>query len=73
MSDEPTNAELARAIGRIESEMASGFARLERKMDEVTGDHEKRLRALERWMWTCIGLSLTGALSGITAFFGGGA
>lgn len=27
------------------------FTRIEQKLDTVTGDHERRLRTLEKWMY----------------------
>lgn len=53
-------------------ELTRSLARIERKLDEVTSDHEKRLRAVERWMWTAMGFGGVGAASGIAALFGGG-
>lgn len=32
-------------------ELGRSLARIEAKVDTVTGDHEKRLRAVERWMY----------------------
>lgn len=56
VSGEVTPAELARSIARIEG-----------KIDRALDDHEKRLRTVERWMWTVLGLSAAGAASGFTA------
>jgi hypothetical protein len=58
--DEMTFGELSRILGRIE-----------KKLDEVTNDHERRLRAVERWMWTAMGLSAAGAGTGIWSLLGG--
>jgi hypothetical protein len=70
VNEDISAAEFARAVARIDS-LTEIVARIEKKLDENIGDHEKRLRAIEKWMWTCIGLSVTGALSGLAAFFGG--
>ena len=59
--DEMTNGELTRTLVRIE-----------RKLDEVTSDHEKRLRTVERWMWTAAGTGLVGAAAGLSALLNGG-
>lgn len=53
-----TNAELRRSLARIES-----------KLDRVTDDHEVRLRKVERWVWTSVGLAAAGATSGVGALF----
>lgn len=66
-----TNAELARCIARLESSMTGAVSRLEDKLDRVTDDHEQRIRRVERWMWTCLGLSAAGAGAGLSAWFGG--
>lgn len=58
--DEMTNGEIVRLL-----------LRMEKKLDEVTSDHEKRIRALERWVWGAAGAGGIGALSGLAAFFGG--
>ena len=60
MTDDVTMAELARSMQRIES-----------KLDQAIGDHEKRLRRLEQWVWTAAGAGGVGALSGISALLGG--
>lgn len=49
MSEEITNAELARLLMRIE-----------RKLDEAVGDHEQRIRKLERNLYVASGLSMAG-------------
>lgn len=51
-----TNSELSRALVRIES-----------KLDQITGDHEQRLRRVERFAWIATGLSTAGMLSGVMA------
>lgn len=51
---EVTNAELSRSLVRIEV-----------KLDSVTGDHERRLRSVERWMYMAMGLAGAGAVSGV--------
>jgi hypothetical protein len=57
-SEDVSTAELARSLQRIEQ-----------KLDRVTDDHEQRLRRLERWMWTAVGLSAAGAVSGFLSLF----
>jgi hypothetical protein len=51
--------------------------RIERKLDKVTDDHEKRIRALERSLWVAGGIALagtgTGVVSVLNIMFGGGA
>lgn len=65
MSYEPSNAELNRSLVRIEV-----------KLDSVTGDHESRLRRVERTLYVTMGLAGAGVASGagsfIAALFGGG-
>jgi hypothetical protein len=56
MEDEVRNSELARALTRIEN-----------KLDQVSGDHEQRLRRMERWIWIATGMSLAGMISGVLA------
>ena len=57
MSDEGvTNSELSRALTRIEAQLG-----------QVTGDHEIRLRRVERWVWIATGMSAAGMLSGVIA------
>lgn len=51
-----TNSELARALIRIEG-----------KLEQVTGDHELRLRRVERWVWIASGMSAAGMISGLIA------
>lgn len=58
--EEVTTGELARSLQRIEA-----------KLDQVTGDHEQRLRRVERWMWTAMGLAGAGAVSGIGSLLSG--
>jgi hypothetical protein len=55
--DEVTNSELSRSLVRIES-----------KLDRATDDHEQRLRRVERWMWTALGVSGVGGVTGVGAF-----
>jgi hypothetical protein len=52
-------------------EIARSLRRIETKLEEVTGDHEKRLRAIERWMYGAAGAGGLGALTGLMALFGG--
>lgn len=40
MDDAVTNAEIVRSLQRIEA-----------RLDTVTGDHEQRLRKVERWVY----------------------
>lgn len=54
--EEVTTGELGRSLQRIEA-----------KLDQVTGDHEQRLRRVERWMWTAMGLAAAGAASGLAS------
>jgi hypothetical protein len=56
--DEVTNSELSRSLVRIEQ-----------KLDTVTGDHERRLRTVERWMYVAMGLGGAGAASGVATMF----
>lgn len=64
MKEEITNAELMRWLTRIE-----------RKIDDVIGDHEHRLRRVERVMYMTAGIALagmgTGASSLIYTIIGG--
>lgn len=59
------------AEGVSTAELARSLARIEQKLDGVTSDHEQRLRRVERWMWTALGLSGAGAATGISAWMGG--
>lgn len=56
MPEEVTNSELSRSLIRIES-----------KLDLVTGDHEVRLRRLEKYVYVSLGLAVAGATSGVGA------
>jgi len=59
-----TNAELARALVRIES-----------KLDKMSEDHEARIRRLEKFVYVGLGLGSAGATSGLAslaALIGGG-
>lgn len=60
-------------MGSIERQLE----RIERKLDKVTDDHEKRIRALERSLWLAGGIALVGggggAVSVLSVIFGGGA
>jgi len=56
--EEVTNAELSRSLVRIEA-----------KLDQVTGDHEIRLRRIERYVYISLGLAAAGAASGLSALF----
>ena len=49
MNEEITNAELARLLIRIE-----------RKLDEAIGDHEQRIRKLERNLYLASGVAMAG-------------
>jgi hypothetical protein len=51
---EVTNAELSRSLVRIEG-----------KLDNVTSDHEGRLRRIERMVYIAIGLGSAGTASGV--------
>lgn len=55
-SADVTDAEVVRWLERIES-----------KLDKITGDHEDRLRRLERAVWVTAGISGAGIASGIGA------
>ncbi|MBX6357645.1 MAG: hypothetical protein IRZ05_17555 [Micromonosporaceae bacterium] len=54
MDDDLTLGELARSLVRIEM-----------KLDQAIGDHETRLRRVERVMWVALGLAAAGGVSGI--------
>lgn len=43
--------------------------RIELKLDKAIDDHERRLRALERWVYIASGLALTGTGTGIASLF----
>lgn len=60
MVEEVTTGELARSLQRIEG-----------KLDQVTSDHEQRLRRVERWMWTTMALSIAGGASGLASLLTG--
>jgi hypothetical protein len=57
-------------------EVARTTMRIERKLDGLSDDHERRLRALERWMWGAIALGGAGSAAAINqlvhAVAGGG-
>lgn len=60
------------------AEMGRAINRIERKLDGVTGDHEKRLRELERqnatlrgWLIGAAAAGGLGAASGLTALVSG--
>lgn len=53
-------------------EMNRNLRELKVMVAENISDHEKRLRVVERWMWTALGASLVGAGSGLFALLGGG-
>lgn len=46
-------------------ELARSLARIEHKLDQAIGDHETRLRRVERVMWVALGLAAAGGVSGI--------
>jgi predicted component of type VI protein secretion system len=48
-------------------EMARSLHRIETKLDRAIDDHEQRLRRVERWMWTSLGLASLGAAGGVSA------
>lgn len=57
-----------------EETVAERLARIETKLDlalTTKADHERRLRAVERWMWGAVGLGGAGALSGLWSLVGG--
>lgn len=54
MDDDLTLGELGRSLVRIEQ-----------KLDQAIGDHENRLRRVERVMWVALGLAAAGGVSGI--------
>lgn len=61
------------------AEMGRALNRIEKKLDEQLGDHEKRLRELERqgatlrgWLIGAAAAGGLGAVSGIVALLGGG-
>lgn len=54
-----TNAELWRTLIRMEA-----------KLDHIADDHEQRIRKMERYAYTSVGLACTGAVSGLSALLG---
>ncbi len=56
MSEDVINAELSRALTRIEA-----------KLDKATEDHELRLRRVERVQYIALGLAGAGTTSGLGA------
>lgn len=70
--DGVTFGEVVRGIRDIKADIALFKAEMKAEMGKVTDDHEKRLRTVERWMWTALGASLVGAGSGIWSLLGGG-
>ena len=52
-------------------ELNRTMKRIEGKLDAVTGDHETRIRGIEKWMWTLFGIGTTGAVSGMGALITG--
>lgn len=54
MPEEVTNSELSRSLVRIEL-----------KLDFVTGDHESRLRRIERMAYIAMGLGGAGTITSI--------
>lgn len=62
------------------SALESRFGKTEDKLDNISvlqaklesiiedlRDHEKRIRAIERYVWVAVGISATGAASGLAA------
>lgn len=60
MDEEIGNAELSRWLVRVEQ-----------KIDRLTGDHEERLRRLERAVWIMTGVGAAGVTSGVGALIQG--
>ena len=59
MPEEVTNSELSRSLVRIEQ-----------KLDNVTGDHEQRLRRIERWVYIAVGLGSAGTIGSVVQAIG---
>lgn len=57
----------ARTLIRIEVDLVA----LNVKIDGLVGDHEARIRALERYMYLAIGSGLAGAAAGVGALLRG--
>jgi hypothetical protein len=64
MSD-ATLAELHRWLVRVEAKLDAGLDKVTRQVEAVTGDHEQRLRRVERVLYAASGLAATGSLTGI--------
>lgn len=58
--------------GVSNEELARSLVRIELKLDKITGDHEDRLRRIERFTYVAMGLGTTGAVSGIVSALTGG-
>jgi hypothetical protein len=48
-------------------EVGRALIRIERKLDDLTHDHERRLRAVERALWAATGIGGAGLASGMSA------
>lgn len=59
MDDEPTHAELMRWLTRVE-----------KKIDDSMCRYDKRLTAVERWVWVGIGLGTASGLTAVTSLTG---
>ena len=67
-----SNEEIARSLDRIERNIETFKVEMKAEMGKVTDDHERRIRLVERWMWTAMGAGLVGAGSGLAALLTGG-
>jgi len=52
-------------------ELTRWLRRIERKLDSVTTDHERRIRRLEVWVYVSAGAGGVGALNALQQWFGG--
>lgn len=48
-------------------EVGRSVIRIERKLDELANDHERRLRTVERAIWISAGLGGAGTATGLSA------
>ncbi len=55
--DEVTTGELGRSLKRVED-----------KLDKALGDHEQRLRRIERMTYVALGIAMAGGITGVGSF-----